>query len=56
MKLKELLPNSSLKKARKIRAMAKDKAKDNNPAHTQDRGGWGANPYSGIPDNPRITR
>ncbi len=56
MKLKELLPNSSRKKAKKIAALAKDKAKENNPGENEERGGWAANPYSGIPDNPRITR
>ncbi len=56
MKIKELLPNSSRKKAKKLVAQLKDIAKDNNPEENEERGGWGANIYSGIPDNPRITR
>jgi len=52
-----LLAESNVKKAKKIRILAKDKAKKNNPEEDEDRAGWGADPHQGASggNNPRIS-
>lgn len=58
MKYKDLFPdkNSNYSKAKRISAMAKDKAKKSNPGETEDRGGWAVDPHQGTFDRMRMTR
>ena len=57
MKFAELeLDKNNVKKARRIRALAKSIAKKNNPEQSLERGGWSVDPHQGVPSNPRITR
>jgi hypothetical protein len=58
MKFEELKLNDgkNVKLAKRIRALAKDKAKKQNPEESPERGGWYVDPHQGVPNNPRITR
>jgi len=57
MKFSELnLIGNNMKKARRIRAFAKDLAKKNNGKEGETPHGWAAGPHQGTGDNPRITR
>ncbi len=56
MKIEELFPKEgkNRKKAKKIRTLQKDKAKEANPGETEDRLGWGADPHQGTFDRMRM--
>jgi hypothetical protein len=49
MKVEEIFPEigKNRKKAKKIRAMLKNKAKDNNPGEAELRGGWAVDAHQG---------
>jgi hypothetical protein len=58
MKIEEIFPKTGIntKKAKALRAKAKEKAKSNNPGDTEDRAGWGADAHQGSFDRMRMTR
>jgi len=56
MKIEELFPKEgkNRKKAKKIRMLQLDKAKQNNPGDGEDRSGWGVDPHQGSFDRMRM--
>jgi len=56
MKIEELFPKEgkNRKKAKKIRTIQKDRAKDNNPGETENMSGWNADPHQGTFDRMRM--
>lgn len=56
MKVEEIFPKTgiNMKRAKKIRAKLKDKAKKNNPGENEHRGGWGADPHQGSYNSLRM--
>ncbi len=54
----DLIPKGQNRKiAKRIRAIAKGNAKENNPGESEERGGWGVDPHQGSGgNNPRMTR
>jgi len=58
MKVEDLFPKEgrNLKKAKRLIAALRKKAKDSNPEETEDRAGWNAGPHQGHFDSLRMTR
>lgn len=56
MKIEEIFPRegANIKRAKKIRARRKEKAKSNNPGEEESNTGWAANPYQGTFDRMRM--